>query len=93
MLSNIIEKSNSQFVVVITDNRDYKAKSFELVKSKVGASIKLKFSLDFHDRFWIVDRKNGICSGTSLNGVGKRISLLNEISEEDVRDIVYELSE
>lgn len=93
LLSNIIKKSNSKPVVVITDDRHYTAESFQLVQSNVSASIELKFSSDFHDRFWIVDRINGICSGTSLNGVGKRISLLNEISEEDVKDIVEELSD
>jgi hypothetical protein len=54
-------------------------------------SIKVKYSNDFHDRFWIANRNKGFCTGTSLNGVGKKISLINEIADEDVKDIIAEL--
>ena len=53
--------------------------------------IKIKYSYDFHDRFWIADRKKGFYTGTSINGIGKRISLINLLSEEDVEIIIDEL--
>lgn len=53
--------------------------------------VEVLFTSEFHDRFWISNRKKGFYTGTSLNGVGKRISLINTISEEDVRQIVEEL--
>ena len=73
LLSNIIQKSKSKAVIAITDKCHCKNSSLQIVTNNVEASIDLKFSSDFHDRFWIVNRTKGICSGKSLNGVGKRI--------------------
>jgi len=46
----------------------------------------------FHDRFWIfcsTERHcRGLVSGTSLNGIGKRISLVDTLSDKDVEDIL-----
>ncbi|MCW9708917.1 hypothetical protein [Fodinibius salsisoli] len=48
----------------------------------------------FHDRFWISNnRSEGIISGTSLNGLGKRIALVDKIKNDDVREIVKELTD
>ncbi len=48
-------------------------------------------SLDFHDRFWIVNGARGIVVGTSLNGIGNRLCLLDYLAREDVANIVQEL--
>lgn len=45
----------------------------------------------FHDRFWIADEKKGLFVGTSLNGIGKRYALTDNIKDVDTRDIVNEL--
>lgn len=45
----------------------------------------------FHDRFWIADEKKGLFVGTSLNGIGKRYALIDNIKDVDTRDIVDEL--
>ncbi|HDR9508892.1 TPA: hypothetical protein QDC03_007958 [Burkholderia cepacia] len=43
---------------------------------------------EFHDRFWVDAEKNaGIVMGTSLNGIGKKIALIDHLSESDARDI------
>ena len=47
---------------------------------------------DFHDRFWIVDGTRGLVLGTSLNGVGSRICLLDYLNNTDVARIVQELA-
>jgi hypothetical protein len=46
---------------------------------------------DFHDRFWIADETKGLFIGTSLNGVGKRYALVDNMSDEDTKAIVGEL--
>jgi len=46
---------------------------------------------DFHDRLWIADETKGLFIGTSLNGVGKRYSLVDNMRDEDTKDIVGEL--
>ena len=51
-----------------------------------------KTSNDYHDRFWISNnREKGILTGTSLNGYGKRYSLLDRLNTSDVREIVNSL--
>lgn len=47
---------------------------------------------DFHDRFLIVDGTRGLVLGTSLNGVGGRVCLLDYLSATDVATIVQELA-
>ena len=43
---------------------------------------------EFHDRYWIdPDTNKGIIMGTSLNGLGNKISLIDRIREEDVAEI------
>lgn len=67
------------------------------VKTKISESLKSFsqtieiFSIptyEFHDRFWI-DPENGkgIVIGTSLNGIGKRICLIDYINHNDVKAI------
>lgn len=43
---------------------------------------------EFHDRFWIdPDAQKGLVMGTSLNGVTKKIALIDHLSREDVKQI------
>ena len=46
-----------------------------------------------HDRFWInLDNNSGIIVGTSLNGIGKSLLLIDKIySEDDVKNIIKEI--
>jgi len=46
---------------------------------------------DFHDRFWIADETKGLFIGTSLNGVGKKYALVDNMSDDDTKAIVDEL--
>ena len=51
------------------------------------------FSKKCHDRFWINRVGNkGIVVGTSVSGIGKKISLVDKISALDVEQILKELS-
>ena len=43
---------------------------------------------EFHDRFWIdPDAHKGFVMGTSLNGVTKKIALIDHLGREDVMQI------
>lgn len=47
---------------------------------------------DVHDRFWIgTDIGKGIVMGTSFNGIGKKLALVDRISENDIDNIVKEI--
>ena len=50
-----------------------------------------KFTNLFHDRFWIADNKKGLFIGTSLNGVGKKYSMIDFLLDEDTEAIVAQL--
>lgn len=45
----------------------------------------------FHDRFWIADDQRGIFVGTSLNGLGNKYALVDNIRDSDTNSIVEEL--
>ena len=47
---------------------------------------------EFHDRFWVgIDNRKGVVLGTSLNGIGKKIALVDILKESDVDAIIDEL--
>lgn len=55
-------------------------------------SITFKKSEHFHDRFWINPENNrGFVVGTSINGIGRKICLIEKISEQDSLDILQHL--
>lgn len=64
----------------------------KLKAKKATLNILHRTSHDYHDRFWISNqRKQGILTGTSLNGYGKKYSLVDRLNTCDVRDIVDSL--
>ena len=89
MIAAIAEKLES--VTFITNGRggNKKAAMHEILK-KVTPTIKIGDVItdQFHDRFWIdAENKNGIVMGTSLNGIGKKIALVDRLSSSDVGEI------
>ncbi len=85
-----VSKINS--IVIITKN-DYNRdlyNEFAGILSKLNNKTKITIEVSdrFHDRFWIFDRNKGLFIGTSLNGIGKKYSLIDYISENDVVEII-----
>ena len=91
MVASVINIAKAQSVVAVTDPKNYRGSSYNKIKENVNNTIEVKYSDDFHDRFWISNRKKGFYTGTSFNGIGKRISLINLLSEDDVTAIIEEL--
>lgn len=61
-----------------------------VVLTKVVPAIKIKDveTDEFHDRFWIdPDRKKGLVMGTSLNGVTKKIALIDHLGGADAAQL------
>jgi hypothetical protein len=54
---------------------------------KAALNIASKYTTAFHDRFWIADGIRGLFVGTSLNGIGRRYSLIDYLRDEDAADI------
>ncbi|KJV05753.1 hypothetical protein [Methylocucumis oryzae] len=63
----------------------------QAINAKAGREIHFNNikSSKFHDRFWINPiTKTGIVIGTSLNGIGKKIALIDRISPSDVETLL-----
>ena len=78
-------------VVGVTDLTVYTEKkgnkdNFEKKLEECGIKFTIYKTDMFHDRFWIIGEK-GIVVGTSFNSIGKKIALLDYISDEDVKTI------
>lgn len=60
------------------------------VLTKLVPAIKIKDveTAEFHDRFWIdPDNKKGLVMGTSLNGVTKKIALIDHLGRADATQL------
>lgn len=54
-----------------------------------NASINEIQSKNFHDRFWINPHSGaGLVMGTSLNGIGRKIALVDRLGDKDVQEIL-----
>jgi len=91
LVTSVINNSKAQSVIVVTEHKNYRQLSYDKISNNLNTTVTIKYNSDFHDRFWIADRKKGFYMGTSFNGVGKRISLINLLSQDDVTEIITEL--
>ena len=91
MLDSILNSSKAKNIIIITDKEYFKKSSFSKISDQIRKIIDIKYSNDFHDRFWIASRKKGFYTGTSFNGIGKKISLINTLSDYDIAEIISEL--
>lgn len=92
--TRLIDKISGELteITFVTNGRkiDTKVAMHEKLKSMLPDIEINDFSTDeFHDRFWLdPDRLVGIVMGTSLNGLGNKISLIDKLSEQDTCEIV-----
>lgn len=89
-----ILQSGSRLTCVVNSrsNSDLEKSARSLLEAKVsGLDFKVHVSDDFHDRFWISDSTTGVVVGASLNGLGRRIFFIDQLSEDDVLAVVAEL--
>ncbi|WP_025678830.1 hypothetical protein [Paenibacillus massiliensis] len=93
MIIKIIEKSKARTVKVITSNRRNRSLESTFIRSirSLGMNLDIKYSEKFHDRFWITDQYKGFITGTSLNGVGRKISSINYLEREDIETLFEEI--
>lgn len=80
----IITKKNRN--TELESNLDYKIKQIN-----PDINIIHKYSNEFHDRFWIANDSVGLFVGTSLNGIGRRYSIIDYLQVNDVADIVNKI--
>ena len=73
-----------RFVTQPSYNDELYKKTVNLLKN-MNSHISVKHSKNesFHDRYWIADDQRGIFVGTSLNGLGNRYALIDNIRDLD----------
>lgn len=94
LLEKIVASVSSRLekVTIITNgtrsnNRDAIHSAFKKIVPEI--QFKDSVSNEFHDRYWInLNSTKGIVVGTSLNGIGKKISMIDHASSADSKEII-----
>ncbi len=82
---DIIKRLNIN--VIIVTKKDNLLTNQDIVKyNKQYHNLKVKYSNDFHDRYFIIDEKRVYHCGTSVNRVGYKTFSINLITDEDICD-------
>lgn len=88
---DILKPLELNIIHVITSKKNTNYDLKNKIQSRLdNSSIELTYSNDFHDRFWIVNDENGFLMGTSLNGLGKKFSIIQKLDVDDVTAIIHE---
>ena len=81
-------------IKIVTDSRHIKEcqRTITDILKQNNRKVLCAYSEDFHDRFWLIDGVRGVVVGTSLNGIGKKFSLMTPLEQDDVSDIMNEVN-
>lgn len=91
-LINILKKAKAKKYTIITDQKNiYKTCKNNILKE--FPDIEIIYTKKIHDRFWICNRKTGFYVGTSLNGIGRKLTLINLLKKSEVTTIVSYLND
>lgn len=91
-LINILKKAKAKKYTIITNQENVNYISKNNIQKEIP-NIEIIFAKKIHDRFWICNRKTGFYIGTSLNGIGRKLTLINLLKESEVTDIVSYLND
>lgn len=89
----IFESASVKDLRVYFDRDDrINRENFKQKLNAVDISLTTKSTEEFHDRFWIVGNQ-GFYTGTSFNGLGKKLSLLKDLDSDEVQNIIAVINE
>ncbi|MDI4649582.1 hypothetical protein [Cohnella hashimotonis] len=91
LINYVLSNSNAKTVKTVTYSSYNEALYSELKSNltSLGIALSVATTDDFHDRFWISsEAKKGFILGTSLNGLGKKICLIDFLKEDDVIELL-----
>jgi len=81
-------------IITYTNGQSQGKQQLQLAVTSARSSVSFddRVQTDLHDRFWIdPDEKRGIVFGTSLNGLGLKLALVDRLSSDDVETILSHL--
>lgn len=92
-LQRILTGCKYKKIIAVVSKGKTNQQSAGCISKQLGGCLDIQYTDDFHDRFWICNRKRGFSTGTSLNGIGKKYCVIQELESEDVYDIVKHLKD
>ncbi|SME38882.1 hypothetical protein BACERE00185_04525 [Bacillus mobilis] len=93
MISKILIRLEPKITIFITDEKKSNKKVEDRIKFLNKGKAVIRYSDEWHDRFWIKNRSEGFVMGTSLNGIGSKISSINELDNADINMLVDYMEE
>lgn len=82
---DFIKNINSK-IIVITSKKS-KLTNTEIISfNKQYNKLKIIYNNSFHDRYFIIDRKNVFHVGTSLNHVGEKLFSINKLDDKVIKE-------
>jgi hypothetical protein len=87
-----LKKKQFKKIIIIFNSKYGNSKTCKIrLKNELSKNKKGYFEVDtslFHDRVIIKDRKEGLLTGASLNGIGKsKYSFINKLEDSDLKDL------
>lgn len=92
LLLNILKKAKAKTYTIITNHNNINNTAKNNILKEIP-DIKIISTKRIHDRFWICNRKTGFYVGSSLNGIGRKLTLINLLKKSEVSTIVKYLME
>ncbi len=86
-LKNILNSAKAEKYIIITRPVNPNNICKDTIESEFTNLI-IRETNEYHDRIWISDRKKGFFTGTSINGIGKKLALIDYINSDDIKFIV-----
>lgn len=84
----ILSISKFSSLSLIVDRSAFNRDLYNELMDGFHDKVKIYYSSDYHDRFWISSSHKGFKIGTSANGVGKKISSINLIDDYEMNQLV-----
>ncbi|WP_346888167.1 hypothetical protein [Clostridium sp. UBA1056] len=90
LLRYLLEEASFSKLNVITKQSNFDEQTYDSIVDELKDS-KVYFSDGYHDRFWIADYKKGFATGSSLNGIGKKVCRIDFLEDDEVKAIVNDI--
>ena len=87
-LTKILNATKASKITVYTKTSK---NDLERIRGDLDMPLIIVNTSHFHDRFWLTQKK-GFLTGTSFNGIGKRFSVIYELTDDDVSAIINEIA-
>jgi hypothetical protein len=85
-LLSVLPLKTLHFLVIVHDKEKGNPQLIREFKKRIPNTIKLSIRTNstIHDRVWIVDKNTAFVVGTSFGGIGRRLSFLLDLPDDDL---------